>query len=155
RSLAEFAGDLVAGGTFGPQDGSAPRDFARWDGTHWGALGADAPQFGNVRRLRTVGASLYALGNFGGLLGHAIARWDGTSWHADEEQLQLFAFDLTTFEGALCAGGALARDGDAAATPLVQKRAAAWQPLLPGAGMRGFLGWSGPVIFSLLSTPAG
>src|SRR5262249_51741476 len=120
EGLASYRGELVAAGTFGDWSPPGPiKNFARWDGTRWAPLGPGAPRYPNLVRLRVVGPDLYAVGTFSDFpRGHAISRWDGTSWHLGEDSLQVFVMDVAEFNGELHAGGALARAGKQAATPL-------------------------------------
>lgn len=80
-TLADYQGDLVAGGTF--DLGNGYYDLARWDGTAWVPLGGSF--YGGVWVLSVIGGDLYAGGSFGGIGGgppaRGIARYDGSSWN--------------------------------------------------------------------------
>ena len=76
---------LYVGGSFDSAGGVAAPYLARWDGTHWSAVGSGV---GGVVRCMCVfddgsGPALYIGGQFlsaGGVTANRIARWDGTSF---------------------------------------------------------------------------
>jgi hypothetical protein len=153
RSLAVYRGELVAAGSIGYNlDPSQIQFFTRWNGSRWAPLGSDGPGDPNLYRLRVVGNDLYALGTYSG---HAMARWDGSAWHLNEESLQVFVDDVALFQGDLHAGGSLSRNGDGPASSLMRRQAGVWHTPLPGPGMRGLLGWSGPVVQAIAGTDRG
>jgi parallel beta-helix repeat protein len=94
RSLAAYDSgtglELVAGGRFTLAGGVPANNIAKWDGTHWSALGTgiqgDVPTVYALAIL-DVGSRpvLIAGGSFttaGGVPANNIARWDGTHWTA-------------------------------------------------------------------------
>ena len=90
-ALAVSGTDLYVGGTFYNAAGIAEADYvARWDGSHWHALGSNGPGtgaiFGYVDALAVSGTNLYVGGQFDNAAGileaDNVARWDGTQWHA-------------------------------------------------------------------------
>ncbi len=77
---------LYAGGQFATAGGVAARNIAKWDGSHWTALGTGLSG-GSVASLMLFddggGPALYAGGSFttaGGIAANRIAKWDGSSW---------------------------------------------------------------------------
>lgn len=95
-ALAEYNGDIIAGGNFLlTAGGDTMNCIARWDGTSWSALGngmmgptGSGPTQcgpGLVNALTVYDGSLIAGGRFQGADGQImryVARWDGASWHA-------------------------------------------------------------------------
>ncbi len=96
-ALAEYQGELIAGGTFALNAAGDSVDcIARWDGSSWQPLGGGmdgghgtgsswdcAPPW--VFALTVWNGDLIAGGSFetaGGVRAYRVARWDGTSWHA-------------------------------------------------------------------------
>lgn len=93
-ALAEYRGDLIAGGSFKlTASGDTVQCIARWDGTSWqpmggmgGGLGTSSHSCGApwVYALTVWNGDLIAGGAFetaDGVPAVRIARWDGTSWH--------------------------------------------------------------------------
>ncbi len=82
---------LFAAGSFQRAGGTQAQRIARWNGTHWHAIGA---LDGDVHALAVYddgdGPGLYVGGEFttaGGVAAPYLARWDGTSWSAVAEGL--------------------------------------------------------------------
>ncbi|HXJ60727.1 MAG TPA: hypothetical protein VNU68_29130 [Verrucomicrobiae bacterium] len=79
-ALTVSGGDLYAGGRFQTAGGSPANSIAKWDGSHWTALGSGAygpPTHSSVLALAVMGNDLYAGGGFtiaGGKLSGYIAR---------------------------------------------------------------------------------
>lgn len=90
-------GNLYVGGSFqNVRDGLTPLNtadyVARWDGTHWSAVGDNGAGNGSLNStvfsLLVDGSALYAGGGFTNVNNHGIvngaadyiARWDGTNW---------------------------------------------------------------------------
>lgn len=76
-AVLEYGAELIAGGDFTEAGGQPCIDLARWDGTHWQALGPGAE------------GVVLALGCFNGALfvggqkvdsSPLLARWDGAAW---------------------------------------------------------------------------
>ena len=82
-ALAEFNGDLVAGGDFLTLGGTNANCVARWDGTVWHPLGSGLD--GSPTALLNYNGGLVVVGWFsqaGGLSVPGVAIWDGQSWAA-------------------------------------------------------------------------
>src|SRR5262245_48635770 len=80
-ALAEFNGELYAGGAFDSADGTHAAKIAKWDGAAW--LPVDSGMNSFVLALTVYNNDLYAGGFFntaGGISANYIAKWDGTSW---------------------------------------------------------------------------
>lgn len=76
-------GDLYVGGAFRACGDAAAASIARWDGSHWSALGAGTD--GTVFSIAVAGSDVYVAGLFshaGDVAANNIARWDGSAWHA-------------------------------------------------------------------------
>ncbi|HEY8449692.1 MAG TPA: hypothetical protein VIL95_04355, partial [Bacillota bacterium] len=80
-------GVLYAGGAFTSAGGQAIAGLARWDGTHWSAVGPALAATGyrvNVRALADApGKGIFVGGAFeraGARTVNGIARWDGAAW---------------------------------------------------------------------------
>ncbi len=82
QALAEYNGDLYAGGDFTLAGGQPAVCIARWDGASWSPVGGGAS--GPVRDLVVHDGGLIAGGPFilAGPQLTSIGRWDGQSWHA-------------------------------------------------------------------------
>lgn len=105
---------LLVGGSFTDASNSdattvAVANIARWDGTHWHALGTGLN--GSVRGLAVVGSDLYAGGWFtvaGGNPAPYMAKWDGTDWSPLGSGLGIsspYVEALTTMGNRLFVGG--------------------------------------------------
>lgn len=77
-ALAEFGGDLYAGGAFTTVDGVAAQRIARWDGAAWHAVGTGLAGSNDVRSLTVHAGKLVAGGSLAAYQG--VAQWDGVSW---------------------------------------------------------------------------
>ncbi len=83
-AVVDGTGNLYIGGNFSVVGETVASGVAKWDGSHWSALGSglQSPQ---VSSLAVSGPDLYAGGNFGlagGIQVDRIARWNGTNWSA-------------------------------------------------------------------------
>jgi hypothetical protein len=105
---------LFAGGSFDTADGVYVSNIARWDGTHWSALGAGVDNV--VDALTTFndgsGLALYAGGEFtiaGTVTANRIAKWDLRQWSALGSGMDNVVDAITVFDDgsglALYAGG--------------------------------------------------
>jgi len=113
-ALAEFQGDLVAGGIGVP--GSAASVY-RWDGLAWNPIGSSMG-YNSVWTLAEYQGELIAGGYFDGTYGgppEGIARFNGTSWLplgggvSEAEVVAVFA--LRVYGGELVVGGSFGRAG--------------------------------------------
>jgi hypothetical protein len=82
NALAVHGTDLYVGGYFFKAGNVDVGHIAKWDGTHWSAVG---PGFTDqVQALAFVGSDLYAGGKFAKIYGgdsvKGIAKWNGTAW---------------------------------------------------------------------------
>jgi hypothetical protein len=81
NAIAVSGSDVYVGGRFttvGKMDASG---IAKWDGSHWSALGSGVD--GVVFAIAVSGNNVYAGGYFtyaGGERASCIAKWDGTLW---------------------------------------------------------------------------
>ncbi len=104
RALAEYKGDLYAGGRFTIAGGQPANYIARWDGRAWSPVGSGANDA--VYALEAFGGSLYAGGEFmliGGQPLTAIGRWDGANWHPSYSWSGTQVWDLASHAGSLYA----------------------------------------------------
>jgi hypothetical protein len=110
---------LYAGGGFTTAGGAPAHDIARWDGTHWSALGSGAG--GGVTALVVFddgsGPALYASGSFTGLAVNNVAKWNGSSWIQLGSGMSggpprcLGVFDAGTGANLIAAGDFTSADG--------------------------------------------
>jgi hypothetical protein len=106
NALADFNGDLVAGGDFDFAGGVPAFNVARWDGSQWHAMGAGT---GVVQSMAEFQGSLYVSVS-SGLNG--MQRWDGSQWHKVPGGANNFS--MTVWDGKLISGfiDPLAFDGN-------------------------------------------
>lgn len=153
RMLAQFQGELFAGGSFQDPAGY----IARWDGSVWHPLGS---AFNGVPLAATVyDAKLVVGGDFteaGGIVTRGIAAWDG-SWHTLADGVYRFAMAVTAFGDALIAGGAISSAGGVPARGVASWDGAAWHPLGEGTvgTVRALDTWQGSLIVGGDLTQAG
>ncbi len=96
HALAEYNGQLIAGGDFTIAGGQSVNHIARWDGSNWTSLGGP---FGTVRLLTVFNGELIVSGG-GSLLG----RWNGTSWQTQNTPNgAVYAFGV--YNGEFIIGG--------------------------------------------------
>jgi hypothetical protein len=85
-SLALVGNNLYAGGTFVEAGDAAAKYIARWDGTAWNAVGANANGVdSDINTVAISGTDVYVGGAFssvGNVPANRIAKWDGTRWSA-------------------------------------------------------------------------
>lgn len=135
---------LYVAGSFTTAGGVPAGNIAKWDGTHWSALGSGTNR--PVRRLAVFDddgpgphpPALYAGGTFttaGGVSANRIAKWDGASWSAlgagmDGDVLALAVFD-TGGGPRLYAGGDFTTAGGVPASGFACWDGTAWSAV-PG-----------------------
>lgn len=71
-------GELIVGGSFTSIAGVTAKNVARWNGTHWSALGTGVQ--GSVYALASFQGALLAGSGPGGSPSSILSRWDGTAW---------------------------------------------------------------------------
>ena len=137
---------LYVAGDFDTVGGVSAASIAKWDGTHWSAVGSGIS--GAVRALTVFddgsGEALFAGGEFqsaGGGAANFIAKWDGSAWTALGSGMSggpgatrvsaLVAYDDGT-GGVLCAGGQFDTAGGEAASNVATWDGASWSPLASG-----------------------
>ena len=86
-ALVASGTDLYVGGFFNGVAGiTAATDVAKWNGSTWSALGANAVRNSNVYALSASGSDLYMGGDFTDAAGIAaadyVAKWNGSAWSA-------------------------------------------------------------------------
>jgi hypothetical protein len=114
-ALAEFGGDLYAGGDFTEAAGSPVTHLARWDGVAWDDFGTTLTLGGSdgrsVEFLSTeYDGNLLVGGNFthiNGVYVNGLASWDGVSWTPLGVGLDAPALvqDATVYNGSLIVVG--------------------------------------------------
>jgi hypothetical protein len=83
NAFAVSGSNLYVGGFFTSVNGIAATNIAKWDGTHWSALGSGLN--GSLTALAVSGGDVYAGGWFsraGGIAATNVAKWNGSSWSA-------------------------------------------------------------------------
>lgn len=112
RSLAVFddggGAALYAGGPFSDMGGITVNGIAKWDGTHWSALGSGVPQGGfevSVLAMAVfddgTGDALFVGGGFdeiGGVAARRVAKWDGSAWSALSMGVNGTVYAMTTWD---------------------------------------------------------
>lgn len=108
--------DLIVGGEFLYADTTFARHIARWNGTHWEAMGEgfDAP----VSQVITFKNEIYACGSFiksGNLIVNRIAKWDGARWQALSQGADRFVKGMIVWNENLYVWGNFLRIGNSGA----------------------------------------
>ena len=133
---------LYATGMFTTAGGLPANHIARFDGTHWSALGSGLQQ-GSGNSLAVYddgsGPALYVSGDFataGGVSASYIARWNGTSWSAVGSGLDYIASAMAVFNDgsgpALYAGGTFLAAGGVPASYIAKWNGTSWSALGSG-----------------------
>jgi hypothetical protein len=136
KALAVSGTNLYAGGTFTTAGGNAANSVAKWDGSHWSALGSGMNN--DVLALALSGTNLYAGGDFttaGGGAAKYIAKWDGTSWSQLGSGMNDAVKALAVSGGTLFAGGSFTNAGSGGANYIAQWYGGSWSAL--GSGTDG------------------
>src|SRR5262249_29084484 len=87
-TVADGSGNLYIGGDFGLVGGAFAYHIAKWDGSHWTALGSGMSA--TVRALAVSGSDVYAGGDFWWATNsdgvvvkvNFVAKWNGSNWSA-------------------------------------------------------------------------
>lgn len=147
-ALAEFQGQLYAGGAFNNIGRTPATNVARWDGERW----TDVPLFRNVvdavHELVVFQGQLYAGGFSGSDPGsdvyRHVARYDGVQWQpvgggvqAANPQAPVFVSAFTVHDSALYAGGQFGRAGNVAASGIARWDGTQWTALGNGIAAGG------------------
>ncbi|HEY0679516.1 MAG TPA: T9SS type A sorting domain-containing protein [Chitinophagaceae bacterium] len=118
-AMAEYNGDLYAGGQFNYAGDTPVSQIARWNGSEWSALGAGIGMsdswYTAVTSLAVYDGSLYAGGKFyyaGGMPANNIARWDGANWHNVSSGTNNMIYSLLNFNNSIIAGGIFDQAGN-------------------------------------------
>jgi PKD repeat protein len=132
-ALAEYQGDLIAGGQFTIAGGVGANYIARWNGSDWQSVGTgmDAP----VYTLTVYDGDLIVGGDFttaGGVSASHIARWNGSEWLPLGPGIDRTVASLTEYNGNLVAGGAFTTAGGVSAIRIAVWDGSSWQPLGSG-----------------------
>lgn len=141
HALAASATHLYAGGSFDEVGGVAAAAIARWDGSHWEALGEgiEGQYAANVMALALSGSDLYVGGDFikaGGVAARNVARWNvaAGTWSAlgggvrgDLEAGEVRALEVVG--GSLFVAGRFDFAGSRAAVNIARWDGAAWTAL--------------------------
>lgn len=156
RAVAEYNGELIAGGQFTAfTDGQRIDNLARWDGAAWRPLGSGVN--GRVFALAVYDGQLIAGGEFtlaGGAPANCIARWDGSTWSplgvgmGGNPYPWVLALAVRP-NGRLVAGGMFSEAGGMSASRVAQWDGGAWSGL--GSGMGG----ADPTVHALAVMPNG
>jgi hypothetical protein len=135
-AIAVSGADVYVSGSFTSADSVAATNIAKWDGTHWSALGGGIN--GVVNALAVQGNHVYAGGAFsaaGEVSAKRVARWDGTNWSALGSGIgsnTVYALALSG-SGLLYVAGEFATAGEVNAKNVAQWDGSQWSAL--GAGV--------------------
>lgn len=154
RTLAEFQGRLLVGGTLQGKHFKGARSLAAWDGTQWVAdprLDID----GQVNALVVHAGGLYAGGRFEQagrserVAARNLARWDGHAWQAPDGGVDGEVTALASSGSDLYVAGAFLSAGGAqrvASPGIARWDGSAWQGM--GAGLAPRLEFAGGMVVS-------
>lgn len=116
-ALAEYNGELYAGGVFTTAGGGPANYIAKWNGTAWTPVGTGMNSI--VYALAVCNGELFAGGAFtsaGGAPANYIAKWNGSAWSPVGGGFSDHVYALTVHNGALCAAGKFYLSGNTVAT---------------------------------------
>ncbi|MFM9958398.1 MAG: hypothetical protein ACKVZJ_09985 [Phycisphaerales bacterium] len=158
RAFASDTNKLVAVGDFTMTPDGRAGGVARYDGTHWHALGsggAGISGFSSKRRARGEAVVLDGAHGItvGGWFTHAgghpaanIARFDGTRWNPLADGFDSGVLALSLYQGNLIAGGKFTHTGETPMRHVARWNGVAWQSMNGGADQP---------VSALLDTPYG
>jgi hypothetical protein len=157
RCLREFAGQLVAGGTFAAANGIELDNLARWDGSTWRplhALGIAGP--GGTPALAVHAFTVWngewiAAGEFthaGGVTCTRVAAFDGTTWRPLGAGLDGTVEALVVHQGSLYAGGSFTHSGAESVPCVARWDGTTWGAVGTGvnAPVHALLSWGGELV---------
>ncbi|MCA8942723.1 MAG: hypothetical protein KDB80_09220 [Planctomycetes bacterium] len=128
-AVAEFQGDLYAGGDFEQAGGQSISFLAKWNGTNWSAVGSGISG-GQVWGLHATATHLYVGGSFdvaGGTTVNHVAAWDGSAWSAlGSGIVGSYVQCLATYQGDLYVGGAFDAAGGSSAENVARWDGSRW-----------------------------
>ena len=134
-AVSDASGNLYIGGQFTVVGDVAALRIAKWNGSHWSALGSGIE--GDVYALAVSGSDVYAGGRFtlaSGVWATNIAKWDGTSWSALGSGINDVVWELAVSGNDLYAGGAFTRAGAVTANNVAKWNGSNWSALGSGVG---------------------
>lgn len=132
-TLAEYRGELIAGGSFTMSGTTVVNRIARWDGSAWQPMGLGLD--GSPVAMIVLGDELIVGGAFttaGGEAALNIAAWNGTSWRGMGSGLDGTVQTLEMFEGSLIAGGRFRSTEPGGLSGVARWDGSAWQPMGEG-----------------------
>ncbi|MFM9997208.1 MAG: hypothetical protein ACKVU4_15575 [Phycisphaerales bacterium] len=128
-ALAEFEGDLIAGGQFAYTGGQFTSLIARWNGTSCQAMGSGIGGIDPwVSELVVFQNELIAAGTSG------IMRWNGTDWAPLGGVEYQHVYAMTIYRGDLIAGGWVPFTSGTSLTGVARWNGSTWSPLGFGTG---------------------
>jgi hypothetical protein len=139
NALVLLGNDLYAAGDFTIAGSVNANSIAKWDGTHWSALGSGIDIGGEAQGVYTLavnGSDLYVGGFFdvaGGINAANLAKWDGSNWSAFPSQIGGTVKALVFMNGELYAGGYFISAGGIPASAIAKWNGSAWSQV--GGGM--------------------
>lgn len=141
ESLAEYNGNLIAGGKFTAIDGVTAYRIACWDGSDWTplGLGMEGSNVPYVHSLAVYDGQLIAGGYFntaGSVAARNIASWDGTDWSPVGAGTTGYVKALYVYDGNIIAGGWFYQAGDIYVYGIASWNGNAWSAI--GSGLSGF-----------------
>ena len=142
-ALAEYRGQLYAGGEMQVLATGEPATLAVWDGVEWsavpGAPNAASINTPRISALEVKDGVLYAGGNFDGsatIASPGVVAWDGQRWRAVGAVVRGDVLALSSYRGELYAGGWVYL-GDDTWDGLARWDGTSWHPMgLHATGVR-------------------
>lgn len=130
NSLAQYNGELYAGGYFSNAGDTVANNMAKWNGSEWSALTSGVN--GMVHALCVFNGELYAGGNFstaGGVTATGIAKWNGINWSA-VGNIEADVKAMTVYNGELYAAGWFSNSG-VNGTSIAKWNGNSWAEVVP------------------------
>ncbi len=117
---------LYVGGYFHSLGGVAANGIARWNGTAWAGVNANA--YGTLALITTANGDVVAGGNWG------VARYNGTAWTTLASSVDSRVRSLIELpDGGIVAGGLFTSIAGVAATNIAHWDGSAWRPMGSGS----------------------
>lgn len=128
-AIAINGSDIYVGGNFTVASNIFANRIAKWDGSHWSALGNGIAD--TVLAIAISGNDVYVGGEFGNP-GNFIAKWDGTNWSSLGGGVNDYVSTLAVSGGDLYVGGRFTMAGGSPANHVAKWNGKNWLALGSG-----------------------